>query len=198
MADAQALAPESTPSAEAFFDALDGVVYWTDQEGVIRGGGVRNWTAFARENGAPALQLGSVVGRPLLDFISGEKVRAAYARLYEDVFHQGRTVVSFGYRCDGPLVIRQMRMTVGPVFEDGRVAGLMHQSQLMVSRRKDREAFLPPVDESARPVAVCSFCAKVRQGGRWLTPHRYLEGGGVSGVRLEHTICEACEERVGL
>jgi hypothetical protein len=181
------------PVVDSVLDALDGVAYWTDPEGVIRGGGVRNWTAFAVENGAPGLQLGALIGQNLFDHIHGERVRETYRRLARRVLERERPHVNFSYRCDGPLVERQMRMTIGVLMTGGAPVGVLYHSQVMHERTRPWAKPLVVRDAGRSTATVCAFCHKVKRGDQWSRPRTYYAEGGRSEVALQHDICPSCE-----
>jgi hypothetical protein len=186
-----------TPAFDSLFDALDGVAYWTDPEGTIQGGGVRNWTTFATENGASSLKLGDLVGRNLFDQVHGERVQQAYRRLARLVLDRKRPHVGFSYRCDGPLVERQMRMTIGAITDGREPVGVLYHSQVMHERQRPWSKPFVARDGLKTTATVCGFCHKVKRGSLWTRPRLYYAEGGHSDVRLQHDICPTCEESLG-
>lgn len=182
------------PAIDSVFDALDGVAYWTDRDGVIQGGGVRNWTAFAVENGSANLKLGDLVGQNLFDHIHGPRMRDAYRRLSRLVVEQQRPHVVFGYRCDGPLIARQMRMTLGAITDGRGAVGVLYHSQVLEERERP---FGKPFArrDAVRPQAVvCGFCLQVKRGESWVRPRVYYADGGPSEVSVQHDVCPSCEQ----
>ena len=81
-------------------DAAD-VLVWVDEL----------WLAFAKENGAPGLTRGSVVGQSLWDFVSGNELCSLYAEIHSRVRSSGLPAV-LPFRCDSPSLQRHMRMTI--------------------------------------------------------------------------------------
>lgn len=193
-----------TPALDEALEALDGVVYWTDVNGVIQGGSP-SWNEFALANAAPGLRLETVVGRPMEDFICGEDVRRIYRELRRAVVEERRKRLTFEYRCDAPGVRREMRMSMGPLRRDGAVYGVLYQSQITYERAR------PPINllrlekaldqqrlDGAPTVRVCAFCHAVElpAGMRWVAVEDYYRLGGPEEARLNHAVCPACERRM--
>lgn len=182
---------------DTFLEAMGGVAYWTDPDGVIRGGGVRNWTRSANENRAPSLQFGGVVGRNLFDFIDGEMVRAAYRQIATTVMHQDRSYTSFTFHCHGPLARRNMLMSVGAIRSGDECIGVLYHSMLVEETRPtDQPGFPSDVRTDARPlIKVCSFCQNLRKGQNWMTVQAYFEAGGPAEVHMDHDVCPECLDK---
>lgn len=195
-----------SPDTADVLDALAGVSYWTDLEGYLRGGGVRNWNAFAAENGAAEFRLESLIGQNLFDFIQGDAVKEVYRTLHESVVLKRRPKVTFTYQCDSSDLARTMRMSLGPLHEDGAVTGVLYHSQVLTERHRPPLALLDYadaarqlMDDTAPIVGICSFCHLVsidatRQ--EWVPPETYYREGGQSEVRLSHGICPNCTDRI--
>lgn len=192
------------PALEEALEALDGVVYWTDLEGVVLGGSP-SWNAFAVANAAPGLRLETVVGRPLQEFVCGDEVRRIYREIHQAVVGQGRKRLAFTYRCDAPDLKREMRMTVGPWRRDGKMRGVLYHSQIIYERERPPIALLGLEEalERFRPdgaptVRICGFChaVKLPERTRWIAVEDYYRLGGPAEVRLNHAVCPACERRL--
>lgn len=195
---------------DRLIDALHGIAYTVDMQGVVTDIGNPNWSAFAEGNGAPEMiDRGSVVGRPLLDFVIGDDVRATYILFMDKLKEGSLRRVAFGFNCDAPSVSRQMVMAITPMAEAGNIGGLLFQS-ILVS-----EEIRPPLDIfdfqalrehddllTARPlIFLCSFCQKVShvddtpQRSLWITAEEYYRSGGDSEVQISHRTCPGCRER---
>ena len=194
-------------SAGHFLEALDGVTYVTDTEGVVRLLGVTGWCHFAAANDGLELTPVAVLGMSLFDMIAGEEVRDAYRAMHDTVVGGVRPRVCFTFRCDAPDVERWMRMSISLVRGE-RDVGVLYQSQLLRSEVRpsvalfSRELILEQLKgEAGRPiVAICSYCQRVAEGDgetrRWMDAATYYRRGGGSDVRVSHGVCDGCMANV--
>ena len=116
------------PACSYFIDA-DDVLVSVDEE----------WLAFAKENAAPELTRGRVIGRPLWDFVEGERTRELYRELYERV-RSRLTRLSVPFRCDAPDRYRFMRLELEPA-----AAGAIGCTGVLV--REQTRVYLPILDQ---------------------------------------------------
>lgn len=198
-------------TAERLLDAMDGVAYLTDRDGVILSVGARGWTEFASDNASPELTVDTVTGTSLFAAMSGIAVRDMYQRLHAAVSSGRRVASVFEYRCNSPIAERRMRMSITAVTNETGVAAVLYQSQLLT------ETVRPPLPLFARElraakenaasqlpmVALCSFCHRVEwplgsEAGprRWIEPTDYYRRGGSSDVSVTHGICPPCANRL--
>lgn len=155
------------------------------------------WEAFARANGAPELAGEAVIGRPLLDFVSGLEAQEIYLAVLARV-RASRRVVSLPFRCDAPGVRRFMVLEVVP----SHAGGLSFVSRLT---REEPRPSQPLVDATVRRggglLNMCSWCKRVAlDSGRWLEVEE-----AVSRLRLfeqdsmpeiSHGVCNDCARGV--
>ncbi|HMA13626.1 MAG: hypothetical protein ACM35H_02565 [Bacteroidota bacterium] len=203
--------PVERVAVESLLDAMEGVVYLLDRDGIIAAVGREGWRRFAQDNDTPALaEADAVVGQPLLSFIRGEAVRRAYEG-YLDALRSGRRRgISFEFSCDSPTLARRMRLCISTVMEGSAPAGFLFQSLLLEERTR------PPVslfdaavtaaalaERGGQPLlAMCSYCQRVATEGEqdrreWIEAETYYRRGGTSAVRISHGICPRCmKERV--
>ncbi len=197
----------------ALLDGLCGVAYLVDRESRLAAIGGRNWDSFAVQNGCPELTAASVVGRDVLSFIAGEEVRAAVRRYERALRRREVPQVEFAFRCDGPAVVREMRMMMTPVGSGDEPAHILYHAILLHASDRPAINLLEPEVlyaslEATRglPIAtICAYCAHVRIGDPdrddaapavWTTAEEYYRRGGTSEVRISHGICPECRERV--
>lgn len=131
-----------------------------------------NWDRFARENGAPALAGGTVIGRSLWDFIEGSETRALYAAMLQRV-RETSAPVDVAFRCDSPDVRRYMLLHMSCP-EDAEVVCI---AELLREESRPRvgllDSELPRIGD---PVVICSFCKQVESpSGRWCEVEEALE-----------------------
>lgn len=204
-------APLDPATAECFLDAMEGVCYLVDLEGRLNAVGWRGWNSFAAENGAPQLSdLGSVLGRPLIDFIAGTEVRRSYLAFMEKLLSGRRRSLHFETGCDSPGVHRRMRMCISTVAAQDRVTGFLFQSLTLEEHERppvdlfDKAAILSQIAERSHlPILrMCSYCQSVAREHEaadsvWVSAEAYYRLGGTSEVRISHGICSVCmTERV--
>ena len=187
-------------------ESIDGIAYMVDRAGRIVAYGQSRWNAFAETNDAPELcQPDNVIGLSLLDVVHGRSVRETYRQLMSEILDGRQSGSAFGYRCDTPGLVREMRMSITPVGTEDAVTGLLFQSIVLhtevrlpldIFRFRDFNAVLGHDD---RPVlALCSYCQRVRastengQSDEWISAERYYQRGGSSDVRITHGICGEC------
>lgn len=193
-----------TLTTQTLMDALAGVAYAIDQDGTITAVGRRGWRLFAVDSGAVDLaDSQSVVGRNLFDFLTGEEVRTAYARILERL-RKGEPQVTLPCRCDAPGIVREMRMTVTPLKRTRSLHGFLFQSIALAERTR------PPIrlyefaqqshPQTAPLLGMCSLCERVCPPGAdcsdpaapWMEAESYYAGGGSSHVNISHTVCSGC------
>jgi len=198
------------PPAQELLNSLDGTAYVVDAGGTIVAYGRPNWDRFASKNGGSAItDPANILGRKLLDFVSGEAVRASIQRFMDELRTRRTGAVVVPYRCDGPSFVREMRLAITPLEGAGETPGyLFHSVMLSETMRPpldiyDHETLRSMVDEERRlPIlAMCSYCLKVRfpaggtdQSKGWVSGEEYYRLGGTSAVRISHGICPECME----
>ncbi len=196
-------------SYESLLDAMEGIAFVTAVDGTVTAVGARNWNAFARANGAPEMDASTVLGRNLLDFVSGGDVRQRLAKIMAAASAEPAASVVVPLRCDSPGTRRCLRQTVRPLFSGNVCTGLVFQSiELDAQSRPPIDLFdfrederLRGGDEALPLVVMCSWCQRVRlptavEGDGWVEAEEYCEVGGASSVRLSHGICERCSAEI--
>jgi hypothetical protein len=190
---------------EELLDAVDGIAYAVDAERRIVAVGRRRWDRFATENGAPELCADRVIGRNLLEFVSGPELQQAYRDLTDSVVSTGEPVVVTAH-CDSPGVARELRLSVAPLQLGEKRPGLLFQAQIVSGTARPRhdifdfEALLTAlITQADLPiVTMCSFCQQLRRPGSdgdedWVTAEEYSRLGGTSRVRISHGMCADCD-----
>lgn len=188
-------------SAQTMIDALAGVAYATDSEGRIELIGRRGWSLFAADSGAPEVADRDLfIGRHLFDFVAGDDVRAAYARLFQRI-RQGEPQIVVPCHCDGPAVVRDMRLSITPLRHGRALRGFLFQSLPVSERTRPPMPLYEfchvglPHPETAPLLGMCSLCERVclaDDGESWVEAEVYYAKGGTSHVRISHTVCPSC------
>ncbi len=159
-----------------------------------------NWDRFARENGAPELASGGVVGHPLWRYVEGAETRLVYEAVFERVRHTGREAV-LPFRCDSPDLRRFMELRVARVERESGVFLEIAAELLREESRPAVDLLDPSAPRAGATVRLCSFCKQMRvEGDRWLeledaVAHLDLLGADVQPP-LSHGICPDCEASV--
>jgi hypothetical protein len=197
-------AAASKPVLEDLLDAMAGVTYAVDAENRVIAVGRRQWDRFAIGNGAPELCADSIIGRNLFEFVSGSDAQQAYRDLAARIILAGEPVL-IAVRCDGPGVVRELRLSIAPLRLEDKGPGLLFQAQIGSGTVRssldifDFKALLSALKQGPDLpiVAMCSFCQRLRQPGAgdddWVSAEKYYRLGGTSRVRISHGLCADCD-----
>ena len=197
-------------SAEALLQAVSGVAYAVDHDGMILG---VSRGPFMPEGGIPALRprdRGLAIGKNLFEIVKGEPVRQAYLQLHRAVWTGPPDGIGFTYRCDGPATERHMWMSLSRIAEDTGTVAILYQSiiirelsrpplPLFAFERQDAAGVVP----AGRMVTLCAYCQRVAWPQRtgpgeqeWIEAVEFYQRGGRTDAVVSHGLCEACIERV--
>ncbi|WP_262964042.1 hypothetical protein [Methylobacter psychrophilus] len=149
------------------------------------------WDHFAFENHAPELIGSKVIGRPLLDFISGNVTRQFVQALLQLV-RSGTQSIELEYRCDSPTERRYMQMRVS--LEE---SGLVHfmNTFLRTESRKNKILISTATQRGKNTTVRCSMCNLVKPLKDWIEPELF-DGSNTSKITewlVIYGICEVCE-----
>jgi len=166
-----------SPRTASYAIDADDLVVWTDD----------GFADLAREHRRPDLA-DAAIGRPLVEFVAGDRARALQQALIERVRAKPSEPLELRYRCDAPDMRRfaVLRLTVRPnhsiVFTTWfeLVEDRPYQSIL------DYE--VPRGDGTAR---LCAWCNRVDAGDGWREPEDVETSERPPAV--EHGVCEICE-----
>jgi len=197
-------------SGRDVLNALEGVVYATDLNGILTFVAEAAWEEFAKGNGAPGLRADLVIGASLFDMIDDEEMRAAYRELHDDIVGGARTRVAFTYHCDAPSMERVMRMSVTRLTVDERAVGVLYQGQLLEEHiRPPASLWLrgsPGQSPAAPMVAFCASCTRVawRDPTRktaaltWMSVDEFRARGGPAPASPVQHLCPNCRLGIGV
>ncbi|MDH5520763.1 MAG: hypothetical protein OEZ14_09555, partial [Acidimicrobiia bacterium] len=181
-------APKEPPSRESTTGTV--VEYCIDGNDVLIGVG-RDWSEFARDNGAPGLAV-SVSDRTLWTYFDRDEVRELWQLLVDRV-RATRMQVRVPLRCDAAHARRWFEMTVTPE-ADARVR---FRCALVFEESREPVALLDSRsqrDLDAEPILVCSWCGRGKSGSWWLdieelvNAERLLEEPSMPPI--SHGICD--------
>lgn len=152
-----------------------------------------DWDGFARRNDAPELCGASVVGRPVLDFISGKVTRTYLLKLLDRVSAEG-VPIELDYRCDSPATRRFMRMRIS-CREGG---GVLFQNRML--REESRAVavhFYRPAERIRGSFVRCSMCNHIQVEGGWGEAESLLSLRELrKGVAVIYGICQECMQKI--
>lgn len=175
-------------------DPPRGITYLLDDDTrLVSVGG--DWERFALENGALELLPPEPLGRLMDSFIADEATAQIYSDIYVKVRTTGRPL-TFPIRCDGPDIIRELRMTISATG-----GGFVVRSALV---NEERRAPIPFPGDSPRDadavIRSCGWCKRIDVRGKWVEIElAVLTLSLFRQARLpaiSHAICDECLERM--
>lgn len=149
------------------------------------------WSAFAAENGAPALQPPGCLGRSIAESIADTATLHIYRQVFDRVRRTGAPM-RFGIRCDGPALRRWLELEIRP-----RGAGFEVESVLVRAEAREPQALLAaPRPDDGTMLSMCSWCKRVSVDQRWLEVEAAVRALGLFEREvlpaITHGICDAC------
>jgi len=165
------------------------VDFWLDAQDQIVSVG-RDWDRFAKENGAPELSGSAVIGRPLLEFVSG-KVTRTFVQTLLQLARDRKQPIELDYRCDSPLKRRYSRMRV----VCDAAGGVVFSHETLRTEARSRSVRVAAASQRGRHTSIrCSMCNQVKPDNAWLEPEHHLQTGAPDTPQLWviYGICDAC------
>lgn len=197
-----------TTVRQAFLNAIDGIAYLVDADGVIVGVGDPAWDEALRRYEVEPEGRRPIVGASLFDAMNGPEVRAIYQGLHRSVLAGERPYIAFEMRCDAPDVRRFLRMSITALHEPDAPPMALYQSQVLSAVPRPWVSLFDPqkiidhihLDTALSIVKLCSFCHRVawpiEAPREWLPSEDYYRRGGPVDVRTSHGVCPACADRI--
>ncbi|PIQ51976.1 MAG: hypothetical protein COW02_11950 [Comamonadaceae bacterium CG12_big_fil_rev_8_21_14_0_65_59_15] len=149
------------------------------------------WAAFAQANQGDAIPASAVLGRSVLEFVSGKVTKQYWQNLLERARASDKPV-QVDYRCDAPLLKRWMRMEL-QVLEGGSLR-ISHQ-QIAQQARARPIYFARSQQRGKYSYVRCSLCNKIKVAEQWLEPDCLSEGTASNTViNVTYGLCGKCSE----
>ena len=166
-----------TSTASYAIDAA-GAIVWIDV----------GFAELARSHGEPGLP-SAAPGRPLADFVAGERPKQLQASLVERARRAGAPV-ELEYRCDGPETRRFAVLRIEPQ-DDGGVVFTTWFDAI------EERPHLPLLDYRLRRgddvVQLCAWCNRLDVDG-WREAEEAVASIALSDLpRVEHSVCDVCQ-----
>ncbi len=203
--------PSFDVPAKAILDAVFGIAYAVDGDGVILGFSRGPFLPEERDAGPAPWVADRAIGTNIFSHINGDDVRDCYRKLHDAVWNGRFPAVGFEYRCDAPEIERNMHMSLSLIRSGQAPLAILYQSivlteaprvplplfaaDLLTGRREPRPG--------VQTVKLCSYCQKVAlpvepAGGslEWIEAAEYYLRGGRSQISVSHSVCRNCFERV--
>jgi len=154
------------------------------------------WLDFARENQAPELCGERVLGKSLLDFISGREVRHLY-QLIIDRVRARNTAMVVPFRCDSSTLRRFMELEISPTAN----RGVLFTARLLdIQQRRPVALFDNGSHRSQDRLQVCSWCKRVDVAGNWVDVEQATQQlhlfDQAALPQISHGICLECSHQV--
>jgi len=155
------------------------------------------WDDFARQNGAPELAGGAIIGRLMHEFISDAETWHLYELLVRHAQRVGRPF-TLRFRCDAPDAQRFMQMRIATL-DDGQIE---FQSRALEIRRRAALAVLTTGArrDASRLLSICSWCNRGKVDHQWMEIDQVVTTLGLFEgqplPRLTHGVCDNCLARV--
>lgn len=148
------------------------------------------WRSFYAENGDDKSPT-AFVGENLFHHIASADVQDIYLRIFNYVRSTQRAV-HFPFQCNSPALMREMQMSITPLYTDGFVL----ECELL------RATPLPdglPQEPLPGVIKICSWCNRILVGAHWLQIPDAIQAHHIfsrmSSPAIQHGICPECRAK---
>jgi len=163
--------------------------FWLNAQDQIVSVG-RDWERCANENGGHELTCSRIIGRPLLEFVSG-KVTRTFVQSLLQLARDSVKPIELDYRCDSPLLRRYTRMRV----VSDASGGVLFSHQTLRTEKRSCPVRIALASQRGHHTPIrCSMCNRVKLANAWLEPEHHLQSGAPDSPQLWviYGICNAC------
>ncbi|MDO9280950.1 MAG: hypothetical protein Q7T88_01055 [Methylotenera sp.] len=149
----------------------------------------RLWQSFALANNAPELGIDQVIGKPLMQYISGNITKYFWQALL-DKARLANTVLHLDYRCDSPDLRRFMRIKV----YRGDGESLHFESALLRTESRPVSIHFKRAQQRGADTKVrCSFCNGILHKSHWVEAESLVTGQKSVTLDVIYGICPDCQ-----
>jgi hypothetical protein len=151
------------------------------------------WDDFARDNGAPELAGGAIIGRQVSEFIADAETSHLYGLLIRRA-QRVRRPLTLPFRCDAPDAQRYLQMRI-EAFDDGQIE---FRTRALAIRLRPSVAVLAAggLRDPSRLLPICSWCNRGKVFGVWMEIDQVVSTLGLFEgeplPRLTHGLCDDC------
>ena len=148
------------------------------------------WQSFALANDAPELSHDNVIGKPLLQYISGNITKRFWETFLEKV-RLSDEVIHLNYRCDSPDLRRFMQIKA---YRDG-CDGLHFESTLLRTEPRSSSIYFKRSQQRSADTKVrCSFCNHILYKNHWVEAESLVSAKHSVTLEVIYGICPKCQE----
>lgn len=145
----------------------------------------QEWDMFASENEGLNISKDDVVGRSILDFVSGKTTKQYWAEMFDRV-RLAKAPVDLDYRCDSPSVMRWMGMKLQSLNngdlrisnETYAIKNRPHPIHFELATQRGKDTFIR-----------CSVCNKLKHKGAWIEPDDLAAKHQISKFIVTYGVC---------
>lgn len=147
------------------------------------------WDEFVIRNDGDSVFKNEVLGKPLLNFISGKVTKQYWLDLIDKARTSGK-VMSIDFRCDAPFERRFMRMTLQP-----ENTGVVRLSTICIAKqRRARHLYFRCAKERTKNTILrCSNCNRLRVKENWLEADEFVLHQKTSCLDVIYGVCQDCQ-----
>ncbi|MRR52166.1 MAG: hypothetical protein EG825_14875 [Rhodocyclaceae bacterium] len=152
----------------------------------------QGWDDFARENAAPHLDASNVIGRNLIDFVSGDETKM-YVRAILNSARLFRRPMVRTYRCDSPDQRRYMEMRLTIV--DDNLIKWEHRMVRSESLQRRMRFRVAAGFDAGKLIVRCSVCNRLKSGSSWHEPDQapLTPTEGEEEYLVAYGVCPDCQ-----
>ncbi len=147
----------------------------------------QEWDEFASENNGGDLSCTEVIGRPLMDFVSGKSTK----QYWENIFNKARSdnqATTLEYRCDSPSVKRWMRMEILPLVD----GNLRISNDTLSTKERPYPIHFERMSQRGKHTFIrCSLCNKLKIKDIWIEPDEFAAKHRISTFAVTYGVCPA-------
>lgn len=149
----------------------------------------QRWQSFALTNNAPELSDELVIGKPLMQFISGNITKRFWETFLEKI-RLTNAEIHLNYRCDSPDLKRFMQIKA----YRGEGERLYFESALLRTESRTTPIHFKRAQQRNADTKVrCSFCNNILYKNHWVEAETFVTGNRSVTLDVIYGICPACQ-----